>query len=40
MILEKDNIKRTLADEETIKMFIDSGWKEVKEEKKNQKKTK
>ena len=28
MILIKDNVKRTLNDKETIKIFLDAGWKE------------
>lgn len=28
MILIKENVKRTLTDKETIKIFLDAGWKE------------
>lgn len=32
MILIKDNVKRELTDKETIKIFLENGWKEVEEQ--------
>ena len=41
MILIKDDVKRTLTDKETIKIFLDAGWKEfIPEQPKQTKKEK
>lgn len=32
MILFKDGIKRVLEDKDTIEIFKDAGWEEIKEE--------
>lgn len=40
MILIKNNVKRVLNDKETIKIFLDNGWEEVKEPAKSKNKEK